>query len=157
MAEQLARTTPRRHDWEQRLSALIAKNLARPHAYGSWDCLLWPAEAVKAVTGRDFGRGHRGKYRSHAGAYRHLRAIGFDSAEALLDSLFAEKPIGYAQRADLVLVEMPDSAAPGLVGARVPAVCIGAEALAIFEDAAGNSGLARFPRVLWRKAWSVGA
>lgn len=143
-------------DWQERLSDTISVNAEQPHDYGAWDCLLWPAAAVDAVTGHDFGKGHRGKYRSHAGAYRHLQAMGFASAAALLDSLFDQTPIGFAQRGDLVLIELPQEAAPAMAGQMVPAVCIGAEALAIFEDAAGNSGLARFPRLLWRKAWKVG-
>lgn len=128
--------------WEQRLVGLIEKSRERPYAYGRHDCLLWPAAAVKAVTGKDHGRGHRGKYRSAASASRYLRSLGFDSPEQFLDSLFDEKPIGFAQRGDLVL---------GSDG--IPAVCIGDVALSVGD---GSAGLVRVPRAQWVKAWAVG-
>ena len=134
-------------DWEQRLSALVAGNRDRPHAYGQWDCLLWPAAAVKALTGKDLGRGHRGKYRSQASAYRHLQTLGFASPAALLDSLFDEKPVAFAGRGDLVLVESESGEQPGVV--------VGQAALAVGEQA-GKEGLTAFPRGAWRKAWAVG-
>lgn len=128
--------------WEQRLVGLIEKSRERPYAYGRHDCLLWPAAAVKAVTGKDHGRGHRGKYRSAASASRYLRSLGFDSPEQFLDSLFDEKPIGFAQRGDLVL---------GSDG--IPGVCIGDVALSVGD---GSAGLVRVPRAQWVKAWAVG-
>jgi hypothetical protein len=137
----------RRHDWEARLSALVAANRARPHAYGQWDCLLWPAAAVKAVTGRDFGRGHRGKYRSQASAYRHLQALGFKSPAALLDSLFEEKPVAFAGRGDLVLVKSESGEQPGVV--------VGASALVAGQQGE-REGLIAMPRTAWLKAWAVG-
>lgn len=141
-------------DWEQRLHDVIAANLTRPHEYGQHDCLLWPAAVVEAITGEDLGTPHRGKYDSLAKAYRYLGKLGFDSPTAFLDSLFDEKPVGFAGRGDLVLVEIPEAIAPG--GISLPAVVIGDHALAIVADAADYEGLARFPRSLWRKAWAVG-
>lgn len=132
----------RRPDWEARLIALIAANSKRPYTFAQWDCLFFPAAAVKAVTGKDHGRGHRGKYRSAASASRYLRSLGFDSPEQFLDSLFDEKPIGFAQRGDLVL---------GSDG--IPGVCIGDVALSVGE---GSAGLVRVPRAQWVKAWAVG-
>ena len=102
-------------DWEQRLHDVIAANLARPHEYGRHDCLIFAGNVVKAITGKDFARGHRGKYDSHAKAYRHLKQMGFASPEALLDSLFDEKPIGFAGRGDIVLVHTESGDNPGIV------------------------------------------
>lgn len=135
----------RRPDWEPRLIAAVEKYREQPYAYGRHDCLLWAANAVKAVTGKDFGRGHRGKYRSAASASRYLRqAFGADSPEALLDSLFETKPIGFVQRGDLVI------ASDG-----IPAVCVGEFALS--PGAEGNrEGLVRVRRAEWKKAWAVG-
>lgn len=132
--------------WEQRLTALISGNRERPHEFGQWDCLLWPAAAVKAVTGRDFGRGHRGKYRSLASAYQHLQKMGFDSPEALLDSLFKEKPVGFAQRGDLALCSTLSGEQPGIV--------MGDYAL-IAGEQEDVTGLIRVPRAWWLKAWAV--
>lgn len=128
--------------WAQRLSAVLEKNARRPYAYGQWDCLLFPAAVVKAVTGKDYGRGHRGKYKSAASASRYLRSLGHDTPESYLDSLFPEKPVGFAQRGDLVLAD--DG---------VPAACMGAYALSVGE---GEAGMVRVPRSQWVKAWRVG-
>lgn len=134
----------RRADWEQRITALVDEVRDKPYAYGSHDCLLWPAAVVKAVTGKDYGRGHRGKYRSAASAYRYLQSLGFNSPESYLDSLFDEKPVGFAQRGDLVL------ASDG-----IPAGCMGAFALSVGVE--GNTeGLVKVPRSDWVKAWAVG-
>ena len=133
-------------DWEQRLADLVQKNRKRPYEPSRHDCLLWPAEVVKAVTGKDYGRGHRGKYKSMAGAYRYLRhTLGHDTAESYLDSLFDEKPVGFAQRGDLVM---------GSDG--IPAVCVGAFALSVGQE--GNTeGLVKVPRSDWVKAWRIGS
>ena len=126
-------------DWEARLNAYVAKHHARPYSH-AWHCLLFVAGGVKAVTGRDFARGHRGKYRSMAGALRYLRSLGFDNAEAMIDAHLPEKPAGFAQRGDLVLAADD-----------VPALCMGEFALSVTDE-----GLARVPRSEWRKAWRVG-
>ena len=129
----------RRVDWEDRLNAFIAKHHSRPYAH-EWHCLLFVAGAVKAVTGKDFARGHRGKYKSMAGALRYLKGLGFDGPAAMIDAHLPEKPIGFAQRGDLIL------AADG-----IPALCVGEFALSVTDE-----GLARVPRSEWRKAWGVG-
>ena len=131
-------------NWDSRLSALVREKRKAPHAFGSWDCLLWPAAAVKAVTGKDFGRGHRGKYKSLASAYRHLQDMGFASPEALLDSLFEQKSVGFAQKGDLVL------ASDG-----IPAVCVGAFALSVGREG-GREGFVKVQRSDWVKSWRVG-
>lgn len=134
----------RRPDWESRLIALVEQNRSRAHEYGRWDCLLMAADVAKAVTGKDHGRGHRGKYRSTLSAERYLRSLGFDSPEAMLDSLFEEKPVGFAQRGDLVL------ASDG-----IPALCMGEFALSVGQEG-GDEGMVRVPRSDWVKAWRVG-
>lgn len=128
--------------WEQRLLAFVAANMSKPYRYGRNDCLLFPANAVKAVTGKDYGRGHRGKYRSAASASRYLRSLGHDSPESYLDALFEEKLPGFAQRGDLVLA-----------GDGIPGLCMGDFALSVAE---GEAGLVRVPRSEWVKAWAIG-
>ncbi len=140
-------THARRPDWPERLHSLVEKNFGRRHSYGQWDCILFPAGAVKAVTGTDYGRGHRGKYRSPASAMRYLRSIGFDSPEALIDSVLEEKPIGFAQRGDIVLCRTDSGDNPG--------VCMGEFALVVGVGEE-TEGLIRVPRDRWLKAWEVG-
>lgn len=139
---------PLRHPlWEARLLEFVEANRDRPHEWGRWDCLLMTAAAVHAVTGKDHGRGHRGKYRSLASAYRHLHRLGFTSPETLLDSLFDEKPIGFAQRGDLVLCRTDSGNNPG--------VCMGDFALVVAQ-AGEREGLLPVHRAEWLKAWAIG-
>lgn len=140
----------RRKDWERRLSSYFASVHEKPHSYGHNDCLLHPANAVRAITGHDYGRGHRGKYKSPATAVLYLHSIGFDSPEAMIDSLFEKTPIGFAQRGDLILVPGND-----LPGWAIPGVCDGAVALVVADDGE-REGLFRVPRAEWLKAWKVG-
>lgn len=140
----------RRKDWEQRLSAYFAAVHEKPHKYGHHDCLLHPANAVKAITGHDYGRGHRGKYKDPASAVLYLRSIGFDNPEAMLASLLEEKPVGFAQRGDLVLVPGNET-----LGWAIPGVCDGAVALVV-ADNGEREGLFRIPREQWLKAWKIG-
>jgi hypothetical protein len=159
--------TDRHPQWEARLAAFVAANLDRPHEYGRFDSLLMPAAAVKAVTGVDHGRGHRGKYRSFAGAYRYLGTLGFRSHEEILDSLFDEKPVAFAGRGDLVLCDLSRLVDPSLSDAApvpggehaVPGLCMGTFALCLAGEhpATGSrQGMVQVPRPLWLKAWAVG-
>lgn len=133
----------RRPDWEPRLAAYLAAAANRPHVYGGHDCMIHFAAAVKAVTGKDFGRGHRGKYKSAASAARYLKSLGFASPAEMIDSLLPEKPVARAGRGDIVL---DDEGIPG--------VCIGGEALMVgMQD--GAEGFVRVPRARWRKAWTA--
>jgi hypothetical protein len=139
----------RKSNWEERLADYLAGAAEKPHEYGVNDCMLFVAGAVKATTGKDPGRGHRRKYDTAKGAVRYLKRLGFDSPEAMLDSLFEEKPVAFAQRGDIVLSDDE------------PGICIGGEALfvgiEVDEDGTERrAGLIRRPRAEWDKAWAVG-
>jgi hypothetical protein len=136
----------RHPEWEQRLSDYIRSIARTPHEYGSHDCMFHPGKAATAVTGKDYLRGHRNKYNSQAKAVRHLRAKGFDSPEAMLDSLFDECPIGFAQRGDIVLTPANDEN-----GWDIPGVVVGDVAMCV-----STQGLVAEPRARWLKAWKVG-
>ena len=69
-------THPRLPDWQDRLSALIARAHREPFVWGQRDCCLWAADAMLAITGFDPAAGLRGRYSNATGAYRLLRTIG---------------------------------------------------------------------------------
>jgi hypothetical protein len=145
----------RHPQWEQRLHDYFVAVHDLPHAYGQHDCLLHAANTIRAVTGKDPARGHRRKYKSQASAVRYLERLGHDSPEAMLDSLLKQKPVGFAQRGDIVLV--PGNAVPGMPeGWAIPATVFdGANALVI-ADGEERQGLHRIPRGQWLKAYAVG-
>jgi len=130
-------------DWEARLHGYLERLERAEFDWGTLDCALFAAGAVKAMTGEDPAAAFRGRYRTAKGSERALRRFGAGTLEATIDAGFEPRPVGFARRGDLVLVD-------GMVG-----VCVGADALFIGE-AGGNPGLVRFARGRWAKAWAVG-
>ncbi len=145
----------RHPQWEARLHKAVSAMFAKPYAWGEHDCLLLCAAVAKAVIGKDHARGHRGKYKSHASAYRYLNeTFGAKSPDDLLDSLFPRKKVGFAAQGDLVLCRVDAVAGAGgdPTPGEVPGICFGDFALV-----AGENGLERVARGdRWLKAWAVG-
>ena len=95
------------------------------------------------MTGKDFARGMRGKYRSMASSVRALKGMGFDSLAALMDSKFEAVEPAFARRGDIVMD-----------GSDSLGVCIGGDALFVGEED-GAEGLVRLPLKSWARAWRV--
>lgn len=130
-------------DWEDRLSAWLSECAGASFEWGTLDCLMFAAGAVKAVTGHDPAKGHRGKYNSLDGSVRYLKKLGADSPSEYLDKTFPPVPKAFARRGDLVLAE-------GNVG-----VCVGGVSLFIgYENE--EPGLIRIPFAEWQAAWAIG-
>lgn len=101
-------------DWRQRLIDYVVATAAEPFAPGKHDCALAAANAVKAMTGRDFARGFRG-YRTMAEGQRKLRAKGFADHIALAAEHFEEVAPSLAQVGDIAVVQGDDGLALGIV------------------------------------------
>lgn len=125
-------------DWEARLSDYLTGVAGEAYSYGQHDCALFAAGAVLAMTGNDPAVEFRGRYSTAAGSLKALKKYGAGDLEATIASKFEAKPIGFAQRGDLVMHA-------GAVG-----VCIGADALLVTDD-----GLTRVPRADWAGAFAV--
>lgn len=129
-------------DWEDRLVAFLTVHTDRPFAWGQWDCALYATACAAAITGEDRAAEYRGTYSTREGSAKALRELGKGTLIRTMDSLFDRKPMGMAQRGDLVWAE-------NAVG-----VCIGA--VAMFVGAEGShEGLVSIPRGSWQKAWAV--
>lgn len=68
--------TQRLRDWPERLAALFAARAAAPFTWGRFDCCMFAADAVLAVTGHDPAVDLRGAYVTEAGAARVLARHG---------------------------------------------------------------------------------
>ena len=135
---------PRRPDWPERLAALVEARRDMPFAWGSQDCCSFAADAVEAMTGRDWLAPHRGQYQDAAGAEA---IIGPDGLEALVAGLLADFgardcPPGFVQRGDLALVLSGNDLTLGVVLGETIA-------------APGLRRLAFVPRSAIRRGWSV--
>jgi hypothetical protein len=131
-------------DWPQRLAATLEAARTRTFSYGGFDCALFAADCVKAISGVDYAANLRG-YRTQTEAYRIIAAHG--GLEELLTSLLGA-PIhtAFAQRGDVVLAEIPVVEQEGLsVG-----VCLGA-----FCAFPAGVGLTQHPRTVAKVAWRI--
>jgi len=96
---------PRRLDWQSRLHVHFDAKRREPCVYGINDCVLFAADAVLAVTGRDPIADWRGQWQDEDSAWR---LIGEDGLEARVVAAMAafgapECPPLFAQRGDVCL------------------------------------------------------
>lgn len=114
--------------WEKRLFDFIASRENAPFVWGEHDCVMFAADCVLAVTGRDVAAAVRGTYSDEAGAARIIaRAGGFRAlvSRYLMDEINTR----FAQRGDVVMIDRgEDSGVPCL------AVCVGAHVVAAGQD-----------------------
>lgn len=129
--------------WEMRFAETFEAWRRRPFAWGETDCLLWAAAAVQSIAGRDFAAPFAGRYQTALGARRKLGC----SVEAMLDRHAPRRPIGFARRGDLALIE---DAGPFGGWAAV----VGPEGR--FAWAPARDGLSPIPLAECSAVWGVG-
>lgn len=129
--------------WEERLSALIAREQTTPFAWGEHDCATLALAAVQAMTGQDLAADVPPWF-SAMSALRSLRVAGAASAAEFFAARLTEIPVAEAHRGDLV---MPPSPLP----LACPAVITGAVAMSRNVD-----GWVVMPRSLAHRAFKVG-
>lgn len=130
--------------WEQRLSATKIGAMRRVWGWGSFDCCIFAADCILAVTGEDFASDYRGAYETEAEAYRLLASLGHRDLASLVSARLPERPYAYARRGDIALM-------PGEFGDFV-AVCDGITAVAPAE----GRGLRHAPIEGALRFWGVG-
>ncbi|MCB2130907.1 MAG: hypothetical protein KDE03_18020 [Rhodobacteraceae bacterium] len=99
---------PRRADWRDRLVAYIAAARLKPFRPGQHDCALFVAGAVEVMTGHDFGRGWRGKYRSLEAGQKLAEAQGYADHTAIFAALCPDVAPSFAQVGDIMVMPGPD-------------------------------------------------
>lgn len=138
----------RRTDWLDRLQRELEAAADRPHQWGRHDCALWCARCIHAMTGADFAKGLRGRYRSERGAFRVLSEYG--GLEGLVTHFLGE-PVGpiCARRGDVLIGPFHERDDGTLVD--VFAICVGHKGAA-----PGADGLRLHEIGNYTKAWRVG-
>jgi len=95
----------RRADWPERLMAYLDGIGRRPFAWGTWDCALFVAGAIEAMTGDDPAAALRGQYDDALGARRVLiERLGVWDMTGLFDRHCERVVPALAQRGDLTVV-----------------------------------------------------
>lgn len=128
--------------WEEKLNEYLVANRDRAFAWGEWDCCVFAAGAVKAITGDDYMQEFRGKYDDAESANEALTVIGAGDLYRTLVRKFgpAKAPLK-GRKGDVALIE--GGALGIVVGSK--AICLGPE---------GGGALAFVPlpmvkRVFW--------
>jgi hypothetical protein len=141
-----------KHEHTKALIAFVAANKTTPFVWGKWDCALFAANGVQAMTGTDIASDFRNKYADEAGAMATIKAVcggtSVADAAAYCASKHGLKELTHplkAQRGDLVIVEDSGRLIAGLVAPNSRHVV-----------AAGQSGLnTRIPISNVKRAWRV--
>lgn len=142
--------TARLPDWEERLGLFIAENRDRAFAWGAFDCILMACAAVEAMTGVDPAAEYRGRYDDAKGAALALRELGKGTLVKTIDAVFPARPLGKAQRGDIVMFRGSAGICMGAFG-----LFVGEEALADAVTTPQREGLVSIPRALFERAWAV--
>lgn len=131
-------------DWEDRLSTYLDRVAEEPFAWGSHDCALHAASAIKAMTGVDPGSAFRGQYDTRTGSAAALREHGDGTLLKTVTAwLGAPKHASQAKRGDIV---MRDRSTLG--------VCVGAYSYFVGEEH-GQNGLVFLPTSDCSRAFTV--
>jgi hypothetical protein len=132
----------RLENWESKLSKYLDEIRYKPFSWGEHDCALMAANAVLAMTGKDYAEKFRGLYHDAAGA---LRLIPEGIAQHLANCGFREIEPKNAKRGDLVLVINAKREVLGVIDLSGKHVA-----------APGAFSLALLPRSDAIRAWEVG-
>lgn len=136
----------RREDWPEKLNAYIGTCWERPFEWGRFDCAIFAAGAVEAMTGEDPMAWARGRYASREEAEALIPGgVAAMAGKAARDNGWTEIPAGLAQRGDLAIVRTPEGPAFGIVFPGQPKVAA----------AARGGGVALLPLGEILKAWRV--
>lgn len=94
------------HNWNLRLVEALEAAEQKTFAYGTFDCALFAADCVLAITGNDYAVELRG-YTSKLDAYRIVANYG--SLQAMITALLGSEPIhpAFAGRGDVILGAPP--------------------------------------------------
>jgi hypothetical protein len=102
--------TMRKEDWRKRLGVCVDGLRTQPYDFGSQDCWLFVAGAVKAMTGTDPAKAHRGRYKTARGALGIVKRAGAANM-AEFAGLFLEEhdaPV-FAQIGDVMAIPTTDA------------------------------------------------
>ena len=135
-------------DWPARLELFLGGTSAKRFQYGRFDCCLFVANAVHAMTGFDLAFDVRGKYHSRREALELAQErTGMRSVRVLIEAILSPLPEvspNMAQRGDIVLVKRASDVSLGLIALN------GKEILAT-----ARSGFVRMSLHRASRAWRV--
>lgn len=142
--------------WTESLSIYLDRVRDEQFKWGSWDCALFAAGAIKAQTGTDITEGFKEAYGSWREAAAWLKANNYRSfAEAVTDRLGKPVHASQAGRGDIVMRRVGNG--------NVLGVCVGKHAWFLGEEVTNyingepiiQAGLVSWPTLLCDQAWKI--
>ena len=96
----------RNHNWPEMLHEVIAKAKRKTFVWGTHDCALFVCDCIQAMTGIDYAKKFRGKYRSEKGSWKALKKIeSVESLSELADKFLGDRiKLSNAGRGDIVIL-----------------------------------------------------
>ena len=132
----------RKTNWQSALHDYIDSKRKTPHKWGSNDCALFSANAVKEITGMDYAKDFRGKYRSRKGAFKVLKERGCKTVEDIANLILEPIKPEVCMKGDVVSIIQDGEPSLG--------VCVGH--IAAFP---GPDGITFVSMSKINKAWEV--
>ena len=137
-------------NWPRRLAQLFQTSTTVTFSWGLYDCALFAAACIRAMTGVDLGAPYRGTYSNEAQADAIFLAsytnLGDFAASIAVANGMPEVVVNFARRGDVVWLDNGTTyGALGVVGLDPRfAMCMGA------------AGAVQVHISRWRRAWQVG-
>jgi hypothetical protein len=131
-------------DWPERLDKFFRANARTPFSWGVFDCCLFAADAIQAMTGTDLAAAYRGKYSSEEEAMALAGSIQGVCESVTTEFNLVEVRPSFSQRGDLVVFQQAQNQLVGLIALN---------SLIIYPSA---TGLSFSPRSAQLRAWRVG-
>lgn len=100
-------------NWRSNLQSFILTIQAQHFEYGVHDCIIFPANCIRAMTGVDLAIPYRGKYKTLRGGIGLLKKHGYKDQFDYIKRNFTEYPPSMAQTGDIALVDIGDSIPAG--------------------------------------------
>lgn len=92
----------RHSTWRAAYKQCIAESRRRPFELGTFDCAIFPADVIRAMTGVDIAERYRGRYNDFRSAVEIIRGEGFANHEQMLATWFEQIPVAFATVGDVV-------------------------------------------------------
>jgi len=131
-------------DWPEKLVSYINSEQDKPFRWGKNDCALFTCGGIFAITGTDYAKEFRGKYKTEKGSYRILKRIeNVSTLEELANRYLGDSiAVSHARRGDIVLHDFPAGKALG--------ICLG-----IFSAFRSPNGIEMHKTLSCEKAWRI--
>lgn len=147
----------RQEGWESALFDYIRAARSRPFVWGEFDCCLFVADIIAAMTGVDVAADFRGRYSTATGALRLVKKSGGD-LDGLAETVFSGLGIDplssplMAGRGDILRLILPDNMENfGGMGA----VCLGREVAFLTEAGIETLPITMAARKFAARGWRV--